>query len=992
MGIAGSAINLIRTVFARDLTLPYPATLGTDAQAVAGYQNSAIGPQSDYNNFMAGNVTIEQNLMARYADYEEMSQFPEIGAAFDLLADDATIQDVLTGRTIWFESPDKNIEKILNDMLTYNLRIEEDIRDIARGLVQYGNEFEEIIVMDGLGVIKLNNLNTPAVRRIEDKNGTLYGFVHDEQMAFSISTPDFMKKLRDKTSIDAMQVMGVSDGLSVYEPWEVVHFRLRGMSRKDLYGASAAEAARWVWKRLTMMEDAMVLYKLCLRGDSRVWTDSGTKLIRDLNEGDIVLSYGNDRNLKKTKVVYKKHNGKDKIFKVKSQHRTLYANATHPVLVHSTIHQGSGRPLVEVVEYVEVKDIVPGVHSFITPKIDDGGEYAVLKKPDVGSKAALRRDLHGKFTTDGKTADLQKIAGVSSPYARKFLLGESKLKLSAAQKVCGLYGINPDESLDVFEDWGGDYRVDLTHADEDFARWFGFMLGDGSLSETDIGDGNFSYRVSFAASNDEESNFKYMNLFARVSGKVNFYADRREERNYKSGNYSVSSKSFYEFMILNGYIPGCREKRVPEWVFRSPLSVRLAFLEGFCDADGCWDRTPASGSVERHPICKIEIANEEMCRQLRDLAMQCGLVVGNISTRVREARMIAGNDNVSGDTRVWAFIIVWKEQKHNDLIQMVELVDDDDIWDIGVEADEHNFVADGVVVHNTRSPQRLVFYVDVGDAPPNQAKALLQKIKMDFKKQKYVNDQGKLDLRYSPLSADEDLFIGTRKGKRSSEVEVLSGPEGQQIEDVNYFRDKLFTALKIPKSYLGMDETVGHHNLAQLDVRHARSVMRIQRELKNGTAQVGRVDLAARNIDPDKVDHVCKMVIPSGAMEAAQMEVMAAKMDLGGKYRDAKFSEYFIWSEILGLSDETINKIRKDRAAELGEDEANESVNPRVADSLTSEKKFFGVDTRAKDHTQKIRDEIAEGRSDFAKRMRELKCLMQEVQHSIKGFSRKRRD
>jgi hypothetical protein len=290
----------------------------------------------------------------------------------------------------------------------------------------------------------------------------------------------------------------------------------------------------------------------------------------------------------------------------------------------------------------------------------------------------------------------------------------------------------------------------------------------------------------------------------------------------------------------------------------------------------------------------------------------------------------------------------------------------------------------------TRSPQRYAFYVDVGDVPPNQARGLLNRIKNDFKKNKFIDPAtGKPSFRYSPLSAEDDFFIPVRKDRKGTEIEVLAGPEGQSVEDVQYFLNKIFAALKIPKSYLGADETVGRANLSQLDVRLCRSVMRIQRELKNGFRQIGRIDLAAKNIDPDRTSFECHMVIPSGVFELAQIEVEKAKLDLGAQYREANFSEYWVYSKILGLSDEEILQVQTQRVREKESNITTEdaerlrSALPRMVDRAADRS-----DPRAREFQQRILDEVESGNTHIGRRLHELKMLTNEVRGSIRNQKR----
>ena len=80
------------------------------------------------------------------------------------------------------------------------------------------------------------------------------------------------------------------------------------------------------------------------------------------------------------------------------------------------------------------------------------------------------------------------------------------------------------------------------------------------------------------------------------------------------------------------------------------------------------------------------------------------------------------------------------------------------------------------------------------------------------------------------MSIDEDYYIPVRAGN-SSRVETLAGGQfTSAIEDVQYLRDKLFSALKIPKAYLAQSDSMEDKaTLAQKDIRFARTIQRLQR-------------------------------------------------------------------------------------------------------------------------------------------------------------------
>ena len=145
-----------------------------------------------------------------------------------------------------------------------------------------------------------------------------------------------------------------------------------------------------------------------------------------------------------------------------------------------------------------------------------------------------------------------------------------------------------------------------------------------------------------------------------------------------------------------------------------------------------------------------------------------------------------------------------------------------------------------------RSPERRVFYVDVGSIPAPEVEQYMQKVITSMKRTSLVNeDTGRVDLRYNPMSVEEDFYIPVR-GDTQSRIETLPGGTFTgDIDDVKYLRDKLFSALKIPASYLSRSEGADEDKttLAQKDVRFARTIQRLQRSIVSELEKVGIIHL-----------------------------------------------------------------------------------------------------------------------------------------------------
>jgi len=244
-------------LLARGSTSPVYPDSGYDLLQAYGYD-----ALSDY-------LKLEQDLLSRYVDYEEMDENDLLASALDIYADDSSQPDTQLQRTVWVSSPDKTLQGILDDLFFKRLRLDEEIWEIARSLYKYGNDFEELLVNND-GVVGLNFLPAPTVRRVEGPRGELHGFVQDFRGRFSYSPQEFQRILSQRN--DAVrQAMSYSGARSpehpfqrvvALEPWEVVHFRTRGKQRRSTYGWSVMEPCRWIWKRLMLLEDAALIYRL----------------------------------------------------------------------------------------------------------------------------------------------------------------------------------------------------------------------------------------------------------------------------------------------------------------------------------------------------------------------------------------------------------------------------------------------------------------------------------------------------------------------------------------------------------------------------------------------------------------------------------------------------------------------------------------------------------------------------------------------------------
>ena len=209
-----------------------------------------------------------------------------------------------------------------------------------------------------------------------------------------------------------------------------------------------------------------------------------------------------------------------------------------------------------------------------------------------------------------------------------------------------------------------------------------------------------------------------------------------------------------------------------------------------------------------------------------------------------------------------------------------------------------------------RSPERKVFYVDVGNIPPQDVEQFMQRFITSMKRNQVVDPTtGKVDLRYNPMSVEEDYYIPVRGGTSQTKIDTIQGGKNADaIEDVKYLRDKMFSGLKIPQAYLtsGEGQSEDKGTLAQKDIRFARTIGRLQRCLITELEKVAMIHLYVLGFrGKDLLSFNLKLNNPSKIAELQELEYWKAKFDAAKSVPDGFFSKRWLATELLDISEET---------------------------------------------------------------------------------------
>jgi len=234
-------------------------------------------------------------------------------------------------------------------------------------------------------------------------------------------------------------------------------------------------------------------------------------------------------------------------------------------------------------------------------------------------------------------------------------------------------------------------------------------------------------------------------------------------------------------------------------------------------------------------------------------------------------------------------------------------------------------IEDAMLVYRViRAPERRVFYIDVGNVPPEDVTNYLEQATSTLKRSQVVDrDSGKVDLRYNPLSVDEDYFIPVRGGDSGTKIDTLAGGQNTAaIEDVEYIQKKLFAALKIPRAYLGYDEDIGAKaTLAQEDIRFSRTIQRIQKTVIAELNKIAMIHLFVHGYDgEDLIDFDLKLSNPSSVAQMQKLELISQRFDIAGKVPEGMLDRRWVQKNVLGLTDKMIEEIHEGKMKDKIED------------------------------------------------------------------------
>jgi hypothetical protein len=232
---------------------------------------------------------------------------------------------------------------------------------------------------------------------------------------------------------------------------------------------------------------------------------------------------------------------------------------------------------------------------------------------------------------------------------------------------------------------------------------------------------------------------------------------------------------------------------------------------------------------------------------------------------------------------------------------------------------QYVMMLDAMLVYRlVRSPERRVFYVDVGTVAPNDIPNYMQTVMATIRGNMAVDkSNGRMDERFNPTDVLEDYVVPVRGANSGTKIDTLSGGTHQTAtEDIQIIESQLFAALGVPKAYLGYDDMLSSKaTLAQEDIRFSRTIQILQKIVIAELNKLAILHLYAKGFDgEDLIDFELRLSNPSTVALQQKLDLWKTKIDIVASVDQIEtrfLPMHWLYKEILGFTEDEIAGLKE---------------------------------------------------------------------------------
>jgi hypothetical protein len=238
-------------------------------------------------------------------------------------------------------------------------------------------------------------------------------------------------------------------------------------------------------------------------------------------------------------------------------------------------------------------------------------------------------------------------------------------------------------------------------------------------------------------------------------------------------------------------------------------------------------------------------------------------------------------------------------------------------------------VEDSLVIYRmTRAPERRIFYIDVGNLPKAKAEQYVKSIMNQYRnKVTYDASTGEIRDEKKTMSMLEDFWMPRREGGKGTEITTLDGGQNLgEINDINYFQNKLYQALNVPLSRMKPETGMNFGRQAEItrdELKFSKFISRIRKKFTELFDDLLKTQLVLKGImkaeewDKIKEDIYYEFTQDAYIAEAKENEIMRNRLDLLNSinnYVGTYFSREYVYDKILHMTDEEVEDMKADIA------------------------------------------------------------------------------
>jgi len=239
-----------------------------------------------------------------------------------------------------------------------------------------------------------------------------------------------------------------------------------------------------------------------------------------------------------------------------------------------------------------------------------------------------------------------------------------------------------------------------------------------------------------------------------------------------------------------------------------------------------------------------------------------------------------------------------------------------------------------VIYRITRSPERRIFYIDVGNLPTSKAEQYLKDVMNRYRnKLVYDSETGEIRDDKKFMSMLEDFWLPRKEGGRGTEIQTLPGGQNLgEIEDVVYFQKKLYQSLNVPVSRLEQQAGLNFGRSAEItrdELKFTKFISKLRKRFSGVFDDLLKTQLILKGVINEtewpaiREDLQYRFASDAYYTESKEQEVLRSRVEILNQvapYVGQLFSKEYVQKQILRFSDDEIALIDSQIGASQPED------------------------------------------------------------------------